>query len=170
MTVNSLSANPTSWSDTLRDNFSVFAEDLLECVWPFFVRLVIKGLRMSILTFFLTNSILMHCYYGFFSLYQMLLCIEIYVTLLFPNFKLVFVTSIAFYLQVMGFITHFKAVKDFTCLIYLSMPINNFTWQARVGIFNSSKPLLKTQIRNRGMLQCLFHHTVYSLYFSLLSF
>ena len=100
----------------------------------------------------------------------MLLCIEIYVTLLFPNFKLVFVTSIAFYLQVMGFITHSKAVKDFTCLIYLSMPINNFTWQARVGIFNSSKPLLKTQIRNRAMLQCLLHHTVYSLYFSLLSF
>ena len=26
-----------------------------------------KGLRMSILTFFLTNSILMHCYYAFFT-------------------------------------------------------------------------------------------------------
>ena len=82
-----------------------------------------------------------------FSLDQMLLCI-------------------AFYLQVIGFITHFKVIKDFTFLIYLSMQIDSFTWQARVGIFNSSKSLLKTQIRNRGKLQFLLHHTVYSLYFS----
>ena len=44
------------------------------------------------------------------------------------------------------------------------MSIDNLTWQARVGIFNSSKPLLKTKIKNRGMLQFLLHHTVYSLY------
>ena len=44
------------------------------------------------------------------------------------------------------------------------MPIDNLTWQARVGIFNSSKPLLKTKIKNRGVLQSLLHHTVYSLY------
>ena len=41
------------------------------------------------------------------------------------------------------------------------MLIDNFTWQARVGIFNSSKPLFKTKIKNRGMLQFLLHHTVY---------
>ena len=44
------------------------------------------------------------------------------------------------------------------------MPIDNLTWQARVGIFNSSKPLFKTKIKNRGMLQFLLHHTIYSLY------
>ena len=44
------------------------------------------------------------------------------------------------------------------------MPIHNLTWQARVGIFNSSKPLFKTKIKSRGMLQFLLHHTVYSIY------
>ena len=44
------------------------------------------------------------------------------------------------------------------------MPIDILTWQARVGILNSSKPFFKTKIKNRGMLQFLFHHTVYSLY------
>ena len=44
------------------------------------------------------------------------------------------------------------------------MLIDNLTWQARVGIFNSSKPLFKTKIKSRGMLQFLLHHTLYSLY------
>ena len=44
------------------------------------------------------------------------------------------------------------------------MPIDNLTWQARVGISNNSKPLFKPKIKNRGMLQFLLHHTVYSLY------
>ena len=44
------------------------------------------------------------------------------------------------------------------------MPIDHLTWQARVGVFNSSKPLFKTKMKNRGMLQFLLHHTVYSLY------
>ena len=59
---------------------------------------------------------------------------------------------------------YFKVIKEFTFLIYLSMPIDNLTWQARVGTFNSSKPLFKTKIINRGMLKFLLHHTVYSLY------
>ena len=44
------------------------------------------------------------------------------------------------------------------------MPIDNLTWQVRVSIFNSSKPLFKTKIINRGMLKFLLHHTIYSLY------
>ena len=44
------------------------------------------------------------------------------------------------------------------------MQIENLTWQARVGTFNSSKPLFKTKTINRGMLQFLLNHTVYSLY------
>ena len=44
------------------------------------------------------------------------------------------------------------------------MSIDNLTWQARVGIFNSSKLLFKTKIKNRGMLQFLLHYTVYSLF------
>ena len=59
---------------------------------------------------------------------------------------------------------YFKVIKEFTFLIYLSMLIDNLTWQARVGTFNSSKPLFKTKIINRGMLQFLLHHTVYFLY------
>ena len=49
------------------------------------------------------------------------------------------------------------------------MPIDNLTWQARVGTFNSSKPLFKTKIINRGMLKFLPNHTVYSLYLFLAS-
>ena len=44
------------------------------------------------------------------------------------------------------------------------MPTDNLTWQARESTFNSSKPLFKTKIINRGILQFLLHHTVYSLY------
>ena len=44
------------------------------------------------------------------------------------------------------------------------MPIDNLTWQARVGIFNSSKPLFKTKIKHRVMQQLLLDHTIYSLY------
>ena len=44
------------------------------------------------------------------------------------------------------------------------MSIDNLTWQARTVIFNSSKLLFKTKIKKRGMLQFLFHHTVYSSY------
>ena len=58
-------------------------------VYDLFVGLVLKVLRTSILTFFLANSILMHCYYVF-SLDHCYFFIEIYVTLLFSNFKLIF--------------------------------------------------------------------------------
>ena len=40
----------------------------------------------------------------------------------------------------------------------------NLTWQARVGIFNSSKPLFKTKIKKTDMLQFLLYCAVYSLY------
>ena len=60
---------------------------------------------------------------------------------------------------------YFKSIKDFTFFIYLSMPVGSITWQARVSIFNSSKPLFKTKIKSRGfLLQFLLHHIVYSLY------
>ena len=58
---------------------------------------------------------------------------------------------------------YFKVIKEFTFLIYLSMPIDNLTWQARAGTFNSSKPLFKTKIINNGLIQFLLDHTVNSL-------
>ena len=58
---------------------------------------------------------------------------------------------------------HFKVVKEFTVLIYLSMSIDNATWQTRMGIFNSPKSLFKTEIKNRGMLHFLLRHFVCSL-------
>ena len=59
---------------------------------------------------------------------------------------------------------YFEVIKEFTFLIYLSMPIDNSTWQARVGIFNSLKPLFKTKLINNGMPQFLLHYTIYSLH------
>ena len=41
----------------------------------------------------------------------MLHFIGIYVTLLFPNFKLIFYISIVFYLQVIGFITPYQSYQ-----------------------------------------------------------
>ena len=46
------------------------------------------------------------------------------------------------------------------------MPIDNATWQARVGIFNSPKSLFKTETKNIG-IAALFtpsYFIVYSLY------
>ena len=74
------------------------------------------------------------------------------------------VTGLFLYVLVSFLYVYFKVIKEFTFLIYLSMPIDNLTWQARVATFNSSKPLFKTKIINRGMLQFFLHHTVYSLY------
>ena len=103
----------------------------------------------------------MRCYYAFFTRPN-LLFIEIYVALLFPNFQLFFY-QYCVYLQVIGFITLSEGYQR-VHISYLSMPIDNRTWQARVGIFNSSKPLLKIKIKNRVMLQFLPHHTVCCLY------
>ena len=40
------------------------------------------------------------------------------------------------------------------------MSIGNLSWQARVGIFITSKQWFKTKIKNRGMLEFLLHHTI----------
>ena len=64
---------------------------------------------------------------------------------------------------------YFKVIKELTFLIYPSMPIDNVTWQTRLGILNSSKSLFKTETKNRGMLHFLLHHTVYSSYLLLTS-
>ena len=85
----------------------------------------------------------MHCYYTFFTR---------------PN---------AIFFKSLVLLDYFKVIKELTFLMYLSMPIDDVTWQARVCIFNSSKPLFKTKIKNRGMLQFLLHHIEYSLYFFL---
>ena len=109
----------------------------------FFLGMLLKGLRASMLLLFLTNSILMHCYYTFFTR---------------PN--VIFFKSLAL-------LDCFKVIKELTFLMYLSMPKDNVTWQARVWIFNSSKPLFKTKIKNRGMLQFFLHHIESSFYFFL---
>ena len=43
------------------------------------------------------------------------------------------------------------------------MPIDNDAWHARVGIFFSLKPLLKTKSKNKEILSFLLHHTAYIL-------
>ena len=127
------------------------------------VGLLIKGLRMSILIFFLTISILIHCYYVFFTR----LNVTLYWNLCYPIIPRLWINVLpvlCFSYKSLVLLHYFSVIKVFTFLIYLYMPIDNLIWHARVGIFNSSKPLFKTKIKNRGMLQLLLHHTVYSLY------
>ena len=123
-----------------------------------------EGVKDVNINFFLDKFHIDALLLCFFSPDQMLLFIEICVTVLFLNFKLIFLSVLCFIYKSLVLLYHFKVIKEFTFLIYLSMPIDNLTWQARVGIFNSSKPLFKTKIKNRGMLQFLLHYTVYSLY------
>ena len=138
-------------------------------VWvcmTFFVGLVLKGLRMSIITFFIDIfliDIMLWCIAA--SIDLMLLFIEIYVTLLFPNLKLNFLSVFFFIYKSLILFHYFKLSKSLHFLfIYLSMPIDNLIWQARVCIFNSLKQFFKPNVKNRGMQQFLLHHTVYSLY------
>ena len=56
--------------------------------------------------------------------------------------------SIVIYLQVIAFLNCLKVVREFTFLIYLSMPIDNVTWQTKVGIFFGSKSLFKSEAKN----------------------
>ena len=99
------------------------------------------------------------------SIDLMLLFIEIYVTLLFPNLKLNFLSVFFFIYKSLILFHYFKLSKSLHFLfIYLSMPIDNLIWQARVCIFNSLKQFFKPNVKNRGMQQFLLHHTVYSLY------
>ena len=101
-----------------------------------------------------------------FSLDLIVLFIEIYVTLLFPNFfsKINFLAVLCFIYKSLVLLHCFKVIKEFTFLIYLSILKDNLTWQVRVGIFNSSKPFFKTKIKNRIVLQFLLHRTIDSLY------
>ena len=123
------------------------------------VGLLIKGLRMSILIFFLAISILIHCYYVFFTRPN----ITLYWNLCYPIIPRLWVNVLpvlCFIYKSLVLLHYFRVIKVFTFLIYLYMRIDNLIWHARVGIFNSSKPLFKTKIKNRGMLQFLLHHTV----------
>ena len=89
-----------------------------------------------------------------FLLHLMLFFFEIFVILLLTNFKLILYHYCDF-LQVIGFITLFQGYQRVHVPYYLSMPIDNVNQQARVGIFNCSKLLFKTDSKNRGMLHFL---------------
>ena len=91
----------------------------------------------------------------------MLLFIEILVILLFQNFKLILYQYCDLFTSHWFYYTISMLIKEFTFLIYPSMPIVNITWQARVGIFNSSNHCSKQKQKNIGMLHFLLHHTVY---------
>ena len=100
-----------------------------------------------------------------FSLDQMLLFIEIYINMLFPNFKFIFYQyCVFFFYQYLVLSHYFKVIKEFTFLTDLSMPIDNINWQAKWVLSLVQKTLFKTKIINRGMLQFLLQHTRYSLY------
>ena len=107
----------------------------------FFMGSVIKGLRMSTLTFFLTNSILIHCYYAFFT--------RTIVTFCWNLCLLYFLPVLCFSYEYCVLLHYFKVMKEFSFLIYLSMQIDSLTWQARMAISNSSKPLVRTKIISR---------------------
>ena len=108
-------------------------------VWvcmTFSVGLVLKGLRMSIITFFIDIfliDIMLWCIAA--SIDLMLLFIEIYVTLLFPNLKLNFLSVFFFYLQVIDFIPLFQVIKEFTFLIYLSIHADRQSYLAGKSVY-----------------------------------
>ena len=105
----------------------------------------------------------MRCYYTFFTgpnvNFHRHLCYSII-----PKFYVNFLSVLLFIYKLLVLLHHFKVIKEFKFLIYLSMPIYNLTQQVKVGIFNSSKPFFKTKVKNRVMLQLLLHHTIYFLY------
>ena len=105
----------------------------------------------------------MRCYYTFFFFFYVNfhrnLCYSII-----PKFYVNFLSVLLFIYKLLVLLHHFKVIKEFKFLIYLSMPIYNLTQQVKVGIFNSSKPFFKTKVKNRVMLQLLLRHTIYFLY------
>ena len=105
----------------------------------------------------------MRCYYTFFTgptaNFHRNLCYSII-----PKFYVNFLSVLLFIYKLLVLLHHFKVIKEFKFLIYLSMPIYNLTQQVKVGIFNSSKPFFKTKVKNRVMLQLLLRHTIYFLY------
>ena len=86
-------------------------QEICLSVYDLFVGLRLKGLRTSILTFFLTNSIFDALLLCFFSLDLMLIFIEICVTFLFPNFKLIFNQYCILFTSVIGFMTLFQGYE-----------------------------------------------------------
>ena len=89
----------------------------LRFVWvcmTFFVGLVLKGLRMSITTFLLTYSLLMHCYYALMHCNFTRPNVTFYWNLCYsiiPKLKIKFFISIFFYLQVIDFIPLFQGYQ-----------------------------------------------------------
>ena len=81
-----------------------------------------------------------------------------------PKFYVNCLSVLCFIYKLLVLLHHLKVIKEFKFLIYLSMPIDNLTWQVRVGIFNSSKPFFKIKVKHRVLLQLLLHHTINTLY------
>ena len=129
-------------------------------LYDLFVGLTLKGLRASILT----NSGIFCIAVMLFPLEPMLLFIEIFITLLFLDFKLFFLSVLCFIFKSLVLLHYFKVIKEFTFLIYLSMPIDNLTWQARV--FHSSKPLFKKKKRYAS----IFTPSCHTLFIFILDF
>ena len=110
--------------------------------WRFMTILLgwrLRDYRRQYYFFFLTNSILMHYYYAFFTTLNVTF-IEIFVLLLFSNFKFTLYQYCDLFTSHWFYYTISKVIKEFKFLIYLSniLFIYNVTWEARVGIYNSS--------------------------------
>ena len=75
-----------------------------------------------------------------------------------------------FYLQIIDFITLFQRYQRVHIFYYLSMPIDNLTWQARLCIFNSSKLLFKKKTKKKQRYATIFTPSYRTLFMFILDF
>ena len=94
----------------------------------------------------------------------MLLFIEIYL-FLFSIFKLNWYQYYFFRNHWLIHIILRLSKSSYFFLFYLFMPVDNTTWHARVGMFCTLKPLVKSKLKSRRKVPFLLHPAYFSFLF-----
>ena len=94
----------------------------------------------------------------------MLLFIEIYLFL----FSICKLNWYQYYFFINHWLIHIilrLSKSSYFFLFYLFMPVDNTTWHARVGMFCTLKPLVKSKLKSRGKVPFLLHPAYFSFLF-----
>ena len=67
-------------------------------------------------------------------------------------FKVILVSTLFFVYNLLVWLHYCKFIKEFNSFLYLSMPIDNGTWQATIDIFFALKPAIKWKSQTREFL------------------
>ena len=96
--------------------------------------------KQNVLWFFIYT-----CFYNFIKFYGYcrVNCLEV------PIFKIMLVSILFCIYNLLVWSHYYNFIKAFNNFFYLSMPIDNGTWQARVGIFYAFKPFIKCKSKIR---------------------